>query len=285
MCLIISAPKGNQIPLELLEDATDRNNDGWGVMWHDGKKIISEKSHRPDAAAIYELTRNNPHQTVVHLRMTTHGDNTHANTHPFEVIPNRLLMMHNGVVDVDVPFGSKKSDTRVMVEDYIKPLVGNRPEEIRKNRGLRNFIQSLIGNSSNRLVFLDDRGDLTYFNKDLGLDWKGLWCSNTYAWTLHDERPKYAKQTAWGRHYDYIWDRQDYTPSKPAKPKVEPLYADVKWGEVDPEDDVETEFGFIVPAWVADVLEMEYDRMLDEPCETLAAVIENLRDTYIGGAA
>lgn len=300
MCLIISAPKGSMIPREVLADATHKNADGWGVMYHDGRKIVSEKSHLPDVDAIYDLTKNNPHETVVHLRMTTHGGNTMDNTHPFEVVPNRLLMMHNGVVDVDVPWGSKKSDTRVMVEDYIKPLVGKDPSNI-SNRGLRNFIQSLIGNNSNRLVFLDDAGKLTYFNKDLGIEWKGMWCSNTYAWTLHTEHKKTASK--WGRstgadHYtnyldDWRYDRywgKDTTTKHIGKSTPTPAPApvdsdDIKWASGNDQaadDDVETEFGFIVPAWAAYYLQMTVQELEEQDPYELACVIENLRDTYIG---
>lgn len=310
MCLIISAPKGSMIPKEVLADATRKNGDGWGVMYHDGRKIVSEKSHLPDVDAIYDLTKNNPHETIVHLRMTTHGGNTMDNTHPFEIVPNRLLMMHNGVVDVDVPWGSKKSDTRVMVEDYIKPLVGKDPSNI-SNRGLRNFIQSLIGNSSNRLVFLDDAGKLTYFNKNLGIEWKGMWCSNTYAWTLHTEHKKTADK--WGRgahlskslddHYvnyldDWRYDRywgKDTTTKHIGKATTasKGIYDDeFKWADKNvqaaddeskqEDDDVETEFGFIVPAWAAYYLQMTVQELEQEDPYDLACVIENLRDTYIG---
>jgi hypothetical protein len=295
MCLIISAPKGSMIPREILEDATDRNDDGWGLMYHDGRKIVTEKSHQPNAEAIYDLTKNNPHQTVVHLRMTTHGDNTFANTHPFEIVENRLYMMHNGIVDVAVPRGSKKSDTRVMVEDYIKPLVGNKPGRL-QNTGLKNFIQNLIGASSNRLVFLNDDGQLTYFNKALGLEWKGLWCSNTYAWTLHSERKPKAKAgfTRSGGfddwRYDSYWTKNTGTKHVPTSNDefAEFQWADKNWQaqadkpEEDSEDLFDTEFGFIVPRWVAECLSMDIDEMEAQAPTYLSAVIENLRDTYIG---
>lgn len=200
MCLIITAPKGNMIPLELLQDASHRNSDGWGVMWHDGEKIHVQKSPLEDAEAIYDIVKNNEHQCVVHLRMATHGQNTEANTHPFEVIPQRLYMMHNGVVDVGGTC-RVRSDTRVMVEDFIKPAIGSKPGRL---RNLRPFIQNMIGDTSNRLVFLNDRGELTYFNKDLGLEWRGLWCSNTYAWSLHSEGLYRRHSQSYGSGY---WDR------------------------------------------------------------------------------
>lgn len=292
MCLIISAPTGKQIPLELLQDASDRNSDGWGVMYHDGREIVVEKAPKADPEAIYELTRYNPHPTVVHLRMTTHGDNSHANTHPFEITPKRLYMMHNGVINVDVPFGSRKSDTRVVAEDYIKPLVGNKPGRL-QNPGLQRFIQNLIGDSSNRLVFLDDTGKLTYFNKELGLEWKGLWCSNTYAWTLHadDRRRKSAGATqSLSRWRDYdtsVWDRRSWDPTPwaavtPADDNNDANNDDFSWAACDeqaddPYDDIELEVGRItVPRWLAGLLLTEYDQLLDEPIETLAAALDEL---------
>lgn len=307
MCIIFSADKGNMIPLEAIQDGTRKNSDGWGVMTHTGQELLSFKDPNADAEAVYEITRKLTTPTVVHLRMTTHGHNTMDNTHPFEVIPGRLLMMHNGVVEVPVPHRSQKSDTRVLVDDYIKPLVGNKPGRIR-NKGFKNFLQSLIGDSSNRLVFMDDTGELTYFNKRLGLEWKGIWASNTYGWTLHSEGKRsritnYDSYKAWTRgwdddRYDSYW-RKDTTPQhigQPVRTACDDgsfIWADKNlqasddiedvWCEgLDPNDECETENGYFVPGWVGSVLDMCFDEMTEQLPETLAAVIENLRDTYIG---
>ena len=287
MCLIITAPKGNQIPLEILEDATQRNSDGWGVMYHDGHRIVTEKSPKPNAQAVYDLTKNNPHETVVHLRMTTHGDNTTDNTHPFEIIPERLYMMHNGIIDVDAPRTGKRSDTRVVVEDFIKPVIGDRPKRLR-NSGLKNFIQNLIGTSSNRLVFLDEAGELTYFNKRLGMEWKGLWCSNTYAWSLHAEgKPKvvntYKTYKDWSGGRDYRFDSW-FDHRGPAKDAD--IYG-LDWapGNVqaafdeeidDPNELVMSRWGLELPAWVEETISLQYDDLIQQDTATLAAAIETL---------
>ena len=306
MCLIVSAPKGSMIPKELLVDATHKNPDGWGVMYFDGNQIVTEKSPKPDADAIYELTRNNPHETLVHLRMTTHGGNTMANTHPFEVTPQRLYMMHNGIVDIDGTC-SKRSDTRVMVEDIIQPLVRNKPGRIR-DTGVANVIQHMIGRSSNRLVFLDDTGRLTYFNKNLGLEWKGLWCSNTYAWSLHSEGKRKSSSQwdyadRWNQYRDFMnsptYARQpDGSWVKDTSTK-HIGHDDDDWGlawadknvqaaddfDTDPQDLVDTEFGFQIPRWCAEIVDMEYEDLIEEPVHTLAAVIEELRLNTIGRTA
>lgn len=291
MCLLISAPQGSQIPLELLEDATSRNSDGWGVMWHDGNRIQVHKDPKPSAKAIHDLTKRNPHQTLVHLRMTTHGDNSHENTHPFEVIPDRLYMMHNGVISVDAPRHLLRSDTRVVVEDYLRPMI-KKPGHL-NNPGLKNFIQNLIGTSSNRLAFLDDAGKVTYFNKHLGMEWRGIWCSNTYAWSLHSEAKPVAKTYKNSYHsgdYAYDYFNQDAwmtrTSTKIDKPKDDFLWADsdtqARDDLIDDEVEVTTAYGFKVPAWVAEYLSCEYDILSQCDADQLAIVIEYLRDQYIG---
>lgn len=294
MCLLISAPQGSQIPFELLEDATGRNPDGWGVMWHDGNKIRVHKDPKPSPDAIYDLTKNNPHQTLVHLRYTTHGDNSHENTHPFEVIPERLYMMHNGVISVDAPRHLLRSDTRVVVEDYLKPMI-TKPGHL-NNPGLKNFIQNLIGTSSNRLAFLDDAGKVTYFNKHLGMEWRGIWCSNTYAWSLHSET-KPAKKSEFKSYkdwrdddYGFGYDRYDSWFSKGSQStttKSDPFaWADRDTQAADDKiaDEVEvtTAYGFKVPAWIAAYLECEFDILSECDPDQLALVIEYLRDNYIG---
>lgn len=296
MCLLISAPKGSQIPLELLEDATRSNSDGWGVMWHDGHKIRVHKDPNPSPEAIYDLTKNNPHQCLVHLRYTTHGDNSHDNTHPFEVIPERLYMMHNGVISgVDAPLHLLRSDTRVVVEDYLRPMI-KKPGHL-NNPGLKNFIQNLIGTSSNRLAFLDDTGKVTYFNKNLGMEWRGIWCSNTYAWSLHSEA-KTAKKSAFKSYKDwsghdsaYGYDRYDSWISRGPKSVASQSDSEFLWesrevqaadDRFDDEVEVTTAYGFKVPAWVAAYLECEFDTLSECDPDQLAMVIEYLRDNYIG---
>lgn len=297
MCLIVSAPKGSMIPYDLLVDATERNNDGWGLMYHDGRKIVVEKSPRPDADAIYELTRNLQHETIVHLRMTTHGTNIPQNTHPFEVVPEKLYMMHNGVVHVDganqAPDGSSRSDTRILVEDYIQPIVETKPGRIH-NPGFVNMVQSIIGRESNRLVFLDDQGKVTYFNKRLGVEWKGLWCSNTYAWTLHTERSRYAaKSTAKSTAKSlarmpasHAWDgyRSSWMDDRTS---LESGNDDFAWASGNrqaeaPNDLVGLDSGLEVPRWIGDLLDMQYDELCDEPVEGLAQALEYLRDNALG---
>ena len=288
MCLIVSAPKGNQIPLELLQDATRKNADGWGVMYHDGRQIVTLKSHKPDARAIYDITQKLTHATVVHLRMATHGGTDQDNTHPFEVVPNRLYMMHNGVIDVDVPKGSRRSDTRIVVEDYLKPLIGAKPGRLH-NLGLRRFIQTMIGDSGNRLVFLDDQGALTYFNRSLGIEWRGLWCSNTYAWTLWDDRlarSALPHKRDWSRtHYtDRYWDR---------KGSIDDILYDFDWapgsvqaandlGPLNADDMVLTDAGYEIPAYISGLFDMDEFDLGNEDPRLMAAALVWLRDNYIG---
>lgn len=279
MCVIFSADKGNQIPLEALQDGTNRNSDGWGVMWFDNGQLVHEKSPKADPLAVYDITKKLTVPAVVHLRLTTHGENSLANTHPFEIIPNRLLMMHNGVVDVSGT-SRKRSDTRVMVEDYIQPLIGNKPGRL-TNRGMRNFIQSLIGESSNRLVFMDETGKTTYFNKRLGIDWKGIWASNTYGWTLWQDdrdRKRFLTSTQRPTYKDWAtgWDSDFRWADKQVQASDDLIMDDA--------EPVETVNGYMVPAWVGDILDCEDWVEMEQQYtpEYLASALETLRDTYIG---
>lgn len=257
MCLIVSGI-GTQIPLELLQDAANKNADGWGAMWHDGQRIVVEKATKTDPEAIYSLTRTLDREVIVHLRMATHGDNSMANTHPFEVVPGKLYMMHNGIVSV--PTSGKRSDTRVLVEDYLQPLIGSRPGRM-QNPGLRRFVQDMIGDSSNRLVFLDHRGKVDYFNKRLGIQWRGLWCSNTYAWTLWDERPRSPKSTK-SVNTSRLWDWRGLPYEANHTPDDDDL--DLRWNDLDP--------------WVEELLTMEYDDMMQVPKKDLVWALEYLKE-------
>ena len=55
--------------------------------------------------------------------------------------------------------------------------------------------------------------------------------------------------------------------------------------DMDPQDLVETDFGCQIPRWCAEIVDMEYEDLIEEPAHTLAAVIEELRLNTIGRTA
>ena len=199
MCLIVHAKAGVAVPRDLIEDAFYGNSNGFGLMWFEDGQVRVVKDHDMRPAQIDELVSGTlQFERVLHFRMATHGGVNHSNTHPFEIVPG-MHMMHNGILPCTAARGSGDSDTAVFVKDVVRPLVEAGGYEALDNAGVVNLIDHMRG-SGNRLVFMDGTGQVRIFGRELGVEWKDLWCSNTYAWTLWDDRPKSTGATM----YPYI---------------------------------------------------------------------------------
>jgi glutamine amidotransferase len=60
-----------------------------------------------------------------HARYATHGVKNEQNCHPFQVGDDEgTYLAHNGVLDVAIPHGDRRSDTRVFAEDTLPKLGG-----------------------------------------------------------------------------------------------------------------------------------------------------------------
>jgi hypothetical protein len=178
--------------MELIEDTYCGNSDGFGLMWYADGRVQTFKAADIKPSEILEVVSRVQHcERVLHFRMATHGSIDDANTHPFEVVPG-MFMMHNGILPFNAPRGSGKSDTAVFNEQVVRPLVEVGGFDALDNPGVIELIDHVL-DGSNRLAFMDDTGRVRIFGRDIGIEWKGLWCSNTYAWSLH--RP-----ANWGVH-------------------------------------------------------------------------------------
>ena len=193
MCVIIHRPVGAVIPARLLKWASLANPDGYGVMYHDGQKIVTEKNAYGDYQELAGLLEPLETEVVVHLRLATAGEVSWENTHPFEVLPERLYLMHNGTFDrIESPRG-RRSDTCIFVEDHLRKVVRN-PHDLER-ASVQQLITDFAGNGS-VIVFLDGQGRMIFFNKDLGMNWKGLWFSNRYTLSGYGANHGYSGVTS-----------------------------------------------------------------------------------------
>jgi hypothetical protein len=106
-------------------------------------------------------------------------------------------MMHNGVLNwVDDRSDKTKSDTWHFIDQYIQPMLERAPD-LFMVPAFAEMLGELIGNS-NRLVFMDNLGQMQIVNQDTGIEHNGLWFSNTYAWSPDLLIPGYkGKTTKW----------------------------------------------------------------------------------------
>ncbi len=310
MCLIVRAKAGIPIPKELIVDAYRGNSDGYGLMWFDPDKgVQTVKAHAAKPKVIYrQCARVEQFDRVLHMRFATHGAVDHANTHPFEVVDG-VWMMHNGVLS-DMPHRKGKSDSAVFVEEYLRPLLDKDPQAL-DNPGVVKLIDALRG-TSNRIVFMDSKGVVTILGEDLGLMWKGLWCSNTYAWSLWggNRQSMYSPGTilpasttlTYGTgadkeyaDYDYDWPPASWTSdgrtpipagqstgltvASPVKSKstvVRVVKGEKQWI---------TDFDNIISQDVAELLtnySVEIEHICRDDPDRIIAFIDMVRDKYIG---
>lgn len=209
MCLLHTHHKDTILADEWIEDFYDINGDGIGVMYSevtDGKAQLVIKKCLPknyaEAQEFYNAEIKG-RECVVHWRMATHGDIDFDNCHPYIVLPLDstcpMALMHNGILSNGNYKDRSKSDTWHYVNDYLKPLLdpmqGGSPDLIFKEP----FVEILgdsIG-SSNKFVAMDYLGNVSIINRSAGVNWNGIWLSNTYAWSA----PRRLSRTTWDNKY------------------------------------------------------------------------------------
>ncbi len=178
MCLIIHQPPGRTTPPELLRSAASHNPDGFGFMGlgRDGRAHIV-RSAESDLKQAQRLAEEFAGQDCAfHFRYRTRGSSSARNVHPFKVGPG-LWLMHNGTASVNLRIAGL-SDTWHLVNDYLEPLLSHRRKLI-YDRAFRRILDQWLG-PQNRLVFLDEsEGRVELLHRADGLDWNGLWLSNT----------------------------------------------------------------------------------------------------------
>jgi glutamine amidotransferase len=176
MCLLINQEKGSVISDQNLRRAYDSNDDGAGYCFSkDGKIQVKKYRSFKKFLKAYKSDVKSYGKTsgfIVHFRITTHGTTEGTfNVHPFKVNKN-LYFAHNGVIG-NVRNDEKYSDTQIFNFEYLQKL----PEGFIKNKAIQELISKYIGHS--KLVFLNERGESTIINENLGHWDGGIWYSNS----------------------------------------------------------------------------------------------------------
>lgn len=176
MCIIISKPKGKEIPRKHLENSRDNNKDGVGIMYAVDKKVVIEKWLDKDYSKFLErLKALKDLNVVVHYRAASVGDVSLDNIHPFWVFEDKLAMCHNGtILNCKELIREKESDTVAFAR-----LLRDFPDDFLQREGLLLMMKSYIGTSS-RIAFMDTNGTVAIMNSRLGEEVDGIWYSNKY---------------------------------------------------------------------------------------------------------
>ena len=213
MCIAIVKTKDGKITDNELRNCFDSNPDGAGIAYSKNgslyivKGIFDEKEfidqyHKAEAEADGAM--------LIHCRISTSGNVDKVNCHP-HVVNDNCVMIHNGILDIDVPKDSKVSDTVIFVNELLKPL----PMDFMLDDGIMNMITYIIG-KSNKFAFLNSNGDYAIANEKAG-HWKdGVWFSNYsykdygYSWGKFGKKTKYGYYDGYGWYDDYEDEYEDY---------------------------------------------------------------------------
>lgn len=196
MCLILYKPASSKIPFEIFQNVILRNKDGFGIMYQNKQKhtIQIHKTQNCNVDEHWNIYKEHQDKDVVlHWRHRTEGDVSLENAHPFEVIKDKLYMVHNGAIHNKLPHtesdtNKNPSDTHIFIETLLKPLSNstNLIDLIENSPQFRLMLASTIGNS-NKLVFMtpDKIVPINHFettDEKYVAEIQGLFYSNTYAW-------------------------------------------------------------------------------------------------------
>lgn len=211
MCIAIVKTKEGTITDLQLKNCFTRNKDGAGFAYpKDGEVVIEKGFFNFDAflKRYREVEKECDNNMLIHFRISTAGLVDKANCHPHR-INNKLVMIHNGVLHIDVPKNSKVSDTVLYCKRYLKQL----PKGFTHNDVIMEFMAEHIGDY-NKFCFLDSTGYYRIVNEDAGKWVDGVWYSNesykapTYT-DLWKGYSSYKDRPWYGHWYDYDYDDYD----------------------------------------------------------------------------
>lgn len=172
MCCISAASKGVRIERKYLKNMWAENPHGIGFMVAKDDKLLVRKGFF-NFKSFWKCFRNfQDYDKVVHVRWANRGVINVDNCHPF-IVSKEIGMVHNGTISI--PLQDNKSDTRVFNDTILKKLYSNNPNFL-EDFSTKWFLSNSIGNS--KLVFLNNKGEITIINKDRGEEFEGVWYSN-----------------------------------------------------------------------------------------------------------
>lgn len=176
MCIAIYKPENIYVKKHTLQTCFNNHPDGAGFMVFDHKegRLIVEKGFFSFRKFWKAYKKYKFYRAVIHFRYSTAGKIDHDNCHPFLVNEN-LGFVHNGTLSVRM---DKKefSDTWHFNEHVLKSIVNDYPNAW-MHKTMKQLIESFL-TERNKLVFMDNEGNVTIYNEQLGTWDAECWFSN-----------------------------------------------------------------------------------------------------------
>ena len=182
MCLLAVCSPDSTPKKKDLECASCNNPHGFGFAVIAGDQIITGRgmSAKKVIRRFLEVRKQHPSSwALFHARYATHGVKNEDNCHPFKVPSNPdTYLAHNGILDVHIPAGDKRSDTRVFAEDVLPAMGGVTALD---NDDVWKMVSKFAIGSKVAILTLDPNAKEQCYiiNEDAGhWDNDGMWWSN-----------------------------------------------------------------------------------------------------------
>jgi glutamine amidotransferase len=128
MCLLVVASPNSTPRKKDLECASCNNPHGFGFAVITPNGIVTGRgmSSKKVIQRFLEVRKEFPNSwAMFHARFATHGVKNEDNCHPFKVPSNpQTYLAHNGILDIKISAGDKRSDTRIFAEDTLPSMGG-----------------------------------------------------------------------------------------------------------------------------------------------------------------
>lgn len=128
MCLLVVASPNSTPRKKDLECASCNNPHGFGFAVITPNGIVTGRgmSAKKVIKNFLEVRKEYPNSwAMFHARYATHGVKNEDNCHPFKVPSNPdTYLAHNGILDISIKAGDKRSDTRIFAEDTLPAMGG-----------------------------------------------------------------------------------------------------------------------------------------------------------------
>jgi glutamine amidotransferase len=128
MCLLVVASPNSTPKKKDLECASCNNPHGFGFAVITPNGIVTGRgmSAKKVIKQFLEVRKEFPNSyAMFHARYATHGVKNEDNCHPFKVPSNpQTYLAHNGILDIAIKAGDRRSDTRIFAEDTLPSMGG-----------------------------------------------------------------------------------------------------------------------------------------------------------------
>jgi hypothetical protein len=199
MCLLVVASPNSTPKKKDLECASCANPHGFGFAVITPNGIVTGKgmSSKKVIKEFLEVRKQFPASyAMFHARYATHGVKNDDNCHPFKVPSNPdTYLAHNGILDIKISAGDRRSDTRIFAEDTLPAMGGVTALDddhvwamvSKWSLGSKIVIFTLDPNAQNICYIINESSGFW--------DDEGMWWSNdsykesTYSWSKYISTP------------------------------------------------------------------------------------------------